>query len=311
MSGVSSRSPMYYLIANPAAGRARGGHALAAAQRALSVLGAVDSGVTTSAGDEARLVRDAIDRGVTTIAALGGDGTWSKVAAAIVAAESDCRFVPLAAGRGNDFAKSLGLPAADYPAMAALIAAGHDTRVDVGMVESTCFINAAGFGFDAAVVADSDRIRWLAGDALYLYASLRNLFGYAGLLANISPPQENDHALRLHLMLVVANGRHFGGSFVIAPDASLDDGQLDAITVGPANGMARVRLLAAAARGAHLSLPGVTSHRGASFVLRFAASPVYQLDGDLYRAGEQELNIRCIPRALRVATPSSGLPRSR
>lgn len=295
-----------YLIANPVAGRALGGRSIAAAQRALSVLGAVDSGVTASAGDEARLVRDALDRGVTTIAALGGDGTWSKVAAAIVAAGSDCRFVPLAAGRGNDFAKSLGLPAADYPAMAAIVAAGHAARVDVGMVESTCFINAVGFGFDAAVVADVGRIRWLSGEALYLYASLRNLFGYAGLLAGIRRPQESISPLRPHLMLVVANGRHFGGSFVIAPDASVDDGQLDAITVGPAGGWARVRLLAAAVNGAHLSLPGVTTDRGGSFVLRFATPPVYQLDGDLYRAREQELHVRCIPRALRVATPSPG-----
>ncbi len=271
----------------------------------------VDVRVTTHAGDEARLVRDALDRGVTTIAALGGDGTWSKVAAAIVAAGSACRFVPLAAGRGNDFAKSLGLPAADYPAMTAIVAAGHDTRVDVGMVESRCFINAAGFGFDAAVVADIDRIGWLSGEALYLFASLRNLFGYTGLLADLRLTTDQERALRLHLMLVIANGRHFGGSFLIAPDAAVDDGHLDAIAVGPASGWARIRLLAAAVSGKHLSMPGVTAHRDSAFVLRFGAPPVYQLDGDLYRAHSQELEVRCLPRVLRIVTPSSGVPKSR
>ena len=290
------------LIANPAAGRGLGARRLEAARLALEPLGA-DVRVTERAGDEARLAREAVNDGCTAVALLGGDGTWSNAARAIIRAGADCAIALLAAGTGSDFAKSVGAPATDFARTAALLADGVSRRVDAARVDDHPFINIAGFGFDASVVEAMDGVRWLRGDALYLYAALRQLFGYRGFRAAVDAPGEAPLALRPELALVVANGRHFGGAFTIAPNAALDDGRLDVIRIGPASPLRRLRLFAAATRGAHMRFAEVGERRGERFRLRFEAPPLFEADGELRRAAAAEVEIASLPGALRVVAP--------
>jgi diacylglycerol kinase (ATP) len=285
------------IIANPAAGRGRARRLIPSAHAAFSALGAVELRETTRAGDEARLVRDALDDGCRTIVALGGDGTWSKTAAAIVAARGDCALALLAGGTGNDLAKNLGLPARDPIATAHLIASGDERRIDVGFVDDRFFVNCAGFGFDAAVLAASVGRRWPRGDALYLACALEQILGYRGVEID-----DGDAGFRRHLLMVIANGARFGGSFRIAPGADLSDGALDIIGIGDASPLRRARLFAAAVRGTHLALPEVRTRRAADVRLRFREPPFYQVDGDLYRAAAAEVAVRCIPGALRIVS---------
>lgn len=294
-----------HLIVNPTAGRGRGARAFPAAARALAAIGSVAEHRTRAAGDERRLVREALDLGATTIAALGGDGTWSKVAAAMVEAGTSCRFLPLAAGTGNDLAKSLGLPAAAFPDMARIAADGADRLVDVGSVEDRLFVNAVGFGFDVAAVAVAERTPWLRGNALYLYAALNLLFRYRGVRASIRSGQSSPGDPGLLLGLVLANGRRFGGSFIIAPDARMDDGLLDLVTIADAPALRRVAILGAAGRGTHVTLAEVGARPTSGVVLLFDEPPMYQADGDLYLARSRTVDVRCVPRALRVVSPAS------
>ena len=292
------------LIANPAAGRGRGARLLPQARAALAPLGA-DVRVTERAGDEARLAREALDDGCTAIALLGGDGTWSNAAREVIRAGSDCAIALLAAGTGSDFAKSVGAPAHDFALTAQLLAGGATRLVDAARVDDHPFINVAGFGFDASVVAAMADVRWLRGNALYLYAALRELFGYAGFDAALHTGGscETAAASRPRLALVVANGRHFGGAFTIAPNASLDDGHLDVIDIGPAAPLRRLRIFAAATRGAHLGLAEVTEHRARHLVVRFEQPPLFEADGELRRAASAEVEIASLPAALRVVAP--------
>ena len=290
------------IIVNPASGRGRGARKLPAIRAAFMAAGISDLRVTASAGDESRLARQALDDGCTTVVAAGGDGTWSTVAG--VLSGSDCRLALVAAGTGNDFAKSLGVPAADPVEMARLVLAGTERRIDMGRVGSHRFLNIAGFGFDAAVTRAMLAVPWLTGDALYLYASVRQLFGFRGLEIAMTP--DDDPAFRNRLLLAICNGRRFGGSFVIAPNADIADGQLDAVAVGDANPLQRAALFAAATTGSHLRHPGVTESRATSFTLRFRAPPAFQADGELCQATDTELEVTCVPRALRVITSAAG-----
>lgn len=281
------------LIANPTAGRGRAARALPLARAAFRAAGA-DERLTTRAGDEARLVREALDDGIDTLAVLGGDGTWSKAAAALATAGADCRLLTLAAGTGNDFAKTLGVPARDYAAMARLAVDGADRRIDLGSVAGRLFLNVAGFGFTAAVIADTERIRWLRGDALYFHAALRQLFRYRGMTWCDDAGKE--HAL----VLAFANGHTFGGSFRIAPGADPADGLLDEIRIADASATRRARLFAAATSGRHVALPEVRERRGGRFMLRFAEPPAYEADGELLRAPARDVEVACVPGAVRV-----------
>ena len=295
------------LIVNPVAGRGRARRLLASARRAFAELVHGDVRLTARPGDEERLTREAIAAGCTTIVVLGGDGTWSKVAGALVEAGSRCRLLPLAAGTGNDFPKTLGLPASDFAAMARLAASGASRAIDVGSVEGRVFVNSVGFGFDVAALEVAARTPWLGGSALYAYAALNLLFRYRGVHAELldAPPGDAPPAFQHLLALVLANGPRFGGSFIIAPDAQLADGRLDAVSIRDASALRRIGLLAAVKRGRHTrGHVGVEARQLSRAWTRFPEAPLYEIDGELIRARSATLEIRCLPAALRVAAPA-------
>lgn len=232
----------------------------------------------------------------------GGDGTWGKCAVALARAGSPARMAFVAAGTGNDFAKNLRAPAKDIAAMAALVAQGGvERRVDLGRVGDAWFANVAGFGFDVAVLHVSQRIPLLRGPAVYVAAALRSLFGYPGLETRVDGLAAGHPApWQRRLMLVFANGKEFGGTFRIAPEARVDDGLLDAVVFDEFSRAGRVPLLLRAIRGTHASHPRVTYRQGARFVLECREAPWFELDGELHRAAGPTVEIASVPGALRV-----------
>jgi diacylglycerol kinase family enzyme len=184
--------------------------------------------------------------------------------------------------------------------MAALVAHGtREERVDLGSVDDQWFLNVAGFGFDVEVnIATADRRGWLRGDAVYIAAALRLLLSYRGFRA--AADVFGDTTPRLRMMLVVSNGRNFGGAFLIAPDASVDDGLLDFVSVGDVHRLARLPLFARALRGAHLAHSAVSARRAAHATVSFDAPPRFELDGDLHQAASAVVRVGVVPRALRV-----------
>jgi diacylglycerol kinase (ATP) len=101
-------------------------------------------------------------------------------------------------------------------------------------------------------------------------------------------------------MIVFANGRCFGGAFRIAPNAQLDDGALDCITIRDIAPWARVPLFANAIRGKHLASPHVVFRRSHTFQLQFEAPPLFETDGELQQAPGREVTVRVRPGALTV-----------
>jgi diacylglycerol kinase (ATP) len=285
------------LIVNPAAGRGRGARILSRVQAAFAKCSITDVRLTASAGDEARLVHDALGDGCETIAVLGGDGTWSKAASALARSGASARIAFLSAGTGNDFVKNLPAPSADPGAMARLVAGeGIERRIDMARVDDYWFLNVAGFAFDVAVIERAQRMTWVSGSTLYALAALRELSAYPGIDARVNSAT----ATTRHLLLALANGAHFGGAFHVAPGARVDDGMLDAIAITDAPLLARIGLLARAARGTHLSHPLVSATRAHRFTLTFAVPPVFDADGELRRAASSTVVVESCPAALSV-----------
>jgi diacylglycerol kinase (ATP) len=288
------------VIVNPAAGRGRGARTLPAVREAFAAVGVGDVRTTKAREDERAVARRAIDEGFTTLVAVGGDGTWGNVANAILASGADVRLALIAAGTGNDFAKTVGAPMNDIARTAQLaVQDATDVRVDVGKIEDQFFLNIAGFGFDIAVLEDIPGIPLLRGDAVYIVSALRQIVGYGGVEIDVSSAAAGRGTLR-HLMLVIANAKNFGGAFRIAPGASLSDGKLDAIAIYDAPALKRLVLFAAAAKGTHVRKPGVNVEQAATFSLKFAVPPAYETDGEYRQARSAELDVTCVPGALRV-----------
>lgn len=269
---------------------------------AFARYGITDFRATSKPGDESPLVHQALDDGVETIVAVGGDGTWGKCAVALAKAGSPARMSFVSAGTGNDFAKNLRAPSRDLRAMAELIASGgQERRVDLGRVDDAWFANVAGLGFDVAVLHATQRPGLLRGPSVYVVAALRELYAFHGLEARIQGMIGVDpQTMSRRLMLVIANGKAFGGAFRIAPNARVDDGRLDAVLFADGIRVGRLPLLARALAGRHLTHPAVSHTAGASFTITCRSRPWLELDGELHQAAGETVTVACVPAALRV-----------
>lgn len=288
------------LIVNPSAGRGRALKDLASITRAFAAHGIVDVRLTELPGDEIRLANGAMDHGIETIVAVGGDGTVAQISHAIVARRSGCRLGLVPVGTGNDFAKTIGALGLGFKALAALCAGQSVATVDVCRVDDWYFLNTCGFGIDPAVLAATRNVRWLRGNAVYIWATLGKLFSYGGIKVDVAGSTLKSAVPNPLMMLVVSNGPNLGGAFKIAPGASVCDGLFDVHYFGDARPARRFRLFVAALRGTHAKLPEVKFERRSSLVLRFAEPPEMEIDGELRTANGTEVAITCLAGALNV-----------
>jgi len=290
-----------HLLVNPAAGGGRAGHSIDRAYAALRTVGPVELVESTCAGDERRLAGEAHQARARALVVLGGDGSLSHAARGLIAARSATPLCVFAAGTGNDFAKSLGVPAHNFLAMARRLEAGTVRSIDAGEIDGVTFINAAGFGFDVDVLQrmrEPRRRPLLRGTPRYVVTALQQLFRYSGLHATV--PVLRDGASSHWLTVVFANGQWFGGAFHIAPAAHVSDGTLDLVGIADASPLTRAGLFARALRGKHLSHRAVHTQRGTAFVITFVEPPHFQADGELHQASGPSVSVRCLPQALRV-----------
>jgi diacylglycerol kinase (ATP) len=296
-----------YVVFNPHAGKGRGALFVKPVLDALHGDGALEHALTQQPGDEERLAAEAVGRGFDRVVAVGGDGTWSKVANGLLRANSErppekqavLGLIP--GGTGCDFGKSLGIPRDDLRRAAAIVRAGKTRAVDVGRVEGRHFLNICGFGYDVAVLESSWSVKYLEGEQLYLYCAVKQLASYPGFAVEAELDGVSLGRLDL-LMLIVANAKFFGGKFKIAPGADLGDVRLDVLRFGNMGLWKRLDIMQRLLRGVHEGASSVASGRAARLRLRFLGDepPAYETDGEWNRARSATLEIETLPAALRV-----------
>jgi len=290
---------------NPRAGRGTAAKLQPAAETAFAKAGIVDVLVTKAAGEEEMLTTRSIARGVRSFVILGGDGTCGQVANAILKSGVDCLLTVLPCGTGNDFAKTLGVNRFAPEQIADLVALGDAKKIDVGLTDGRYFLNSCGFGFDASVLEATSRVRFLKGDAVYIYSALRQLFTYRGVEVSVIGARGVSRGSML--MVTVSNGRWLGGAFKIAPQASVLDGKLDACFLGDSNVMQRMKLFLGAMRGTHIGMPSVSAVGIQDLTLTFPSNPLMELDGELRQAQSRTVNVKCVPRTLSVIAAPGAL----
>jgi YegS/Rv2252/BmrU family lipid kinase len=184
------------------------------------------------------LARDAAASGYRKFLAIGGDGTLNELLnGALGSGELEATDVTLGllpVGRGNDWARTHRIPV-EYLQAAALLARGIAVAHDVGIAESfekdvpqlRYFLNVAGVGFDAHVVARTPHVRW--GALSYLAAIPASFASYRARELALSA--EGQTLRSTVFVAFAALGRYCGGGMHIAPDAVTDDGMFDVVIV--------------------------------------------------------------------------------
>jgi YegS/Rv2252/BmrU family lipid kinase len=291
------------LIVNPSAGGGRALRVLPMAERALRDAGLRVRLEHTRDIEHARELGRAAGAAGEVAAALGGDGLVGAVADGLRETTGSDPARPggvlaiLPGGRGNDFARTLGIPR-DPADAAAAIANGRERAIDLGVCGERAFVGIASCGFDSDAnrIANATRV---PGDGAYLYGALRALASWRP--ARFELELDGEPLTHVGYSVAAANGRQYGGGMVLAPDSSLDDGQFDVVTVSDVPKRRFLRGLPRVFSGKHVLNDEVDVRRARE--LQIAADRPFTLYADGDPLAELPATVRTLPAAVRVIVP--------
>jgi len=273
---------------------------------------------TRKAGDAATLANEAARKSCAFIIACGGDGTVSEVANGILAAGKDVELGILPSGTGGDFRRSLEIPSHTRSA-ARILRTGKTRRIDVGRVTffdhsgkevTRYFLGVASCGLGTKVIERVKRggpdwlpesaPQWLGGRVSFGASLLQTAMNSEATRVAVEVDDARSRRLSV-VSLCIANARFFGGGMKIAPEAKLDDGQFDLISIGD---LSALKILSSAPKiyfGSHLSMSEVSHALAKKVVVR----PInrdqevhLEIDGELL--GRLPATFQIIPHGLRV-----------
>jgi YegS/Rv2252/BmrU family lipid kinase len=285
----------YTAVVNPAAGRGAGARVAAELVAALP-RGSVEVVAGRDGGHAGELARAAAAAG-RTVLAVGGDGHASTVAGAVARADGLLGIVPV--GRGNDFARQLGLPT-DAPGAAAVVTGGHERTVDVIDAAGRTVLGSVYTGVDSAaseIVATRPRV---PGGAVYRYAAVRALLTSrpAGFRLTLDGVEWAERGWSV----VVANSGWYGAGMHIVPSAEVDDGLLDVLMIRDSSRWTLLAALRQVYDGSHVGRADVEVRRARAVAVTADRPLPVHADGEPLASGSVTVTVR--PAALRVLVPS-------
>jgi diacylglycerol kinase (ATP) len=262
---------------------------------------------TTAPGIARRLATEAVTDGFDLIVAAGGDGTVNEVLNGIGDAPDGfarARLGVLPLGTVNVFARELKIPLRVERAWEILQSA-RETKIDLprvefsadGVLQKRYFCQLAGAGLDARAIELMDwRHKKQVGKLAYVIAGLKALCEKKPEIT----VRANGQTATGELVLV-GNGRFYGGSFAILPLADLRDGRLDICVLPRVNWTALLRSTPGLLlRG---KLPAsVAQHLSAeTFELTSETAAAFELDGEW--VGKLPVTFSIEREKLRVVVP--------
>ncbi len=270
----------FTFLVNPISGGGAAPGAVVPVARILREAGSTVD-VTYSPGPHAmvELVEAAVGRG-DVVVSVGGDGMLSSLAGLVSQRGGTLGVVP--AGRGNDFARMLGVP--DDPAGQARLLLDVEARpIDLlavdGLSGSRRLVAGSVYaGVDARAAEIVDGATWLPRRLQYPYAALRALATYQPGRYRVSV--DGDERAYAAATVVVANSAYYGSGMQIAPLASVADGRLDVVVIEAAGRLALMRSLPKVYDGAHVHLPEVTVLTGTRVEVRGSSRSPIRVGGD-------------------------------
>jgi diacylglycerol kinase (ATP) len=292
------------LVVNPTSGRGRGAAAGARVAARLRERGHdVEDLTSVTAEAAAKLAADAVLAGVDALVVVGGDGAVHLGVNAVAGTGTPLGIV--AAGSGNDVARSVGLPLhqplAATEVLLDALEAGATRPVDAvqytGDSASGWYAGVLAAGFDALVNERANGWGWPRGQMRYNLAIARELPVFRPRPYRLDVDGER---LELRAMLVaVANAPSYGGGMRVAPDAAVDDGLLDLVVLEPISTPEFVRVFPSVFSGRHVQHPRVSVRRARRVTVN-APGIVGYADGE--RLASLPLTCEAVPGALRVLT---------
>lgn len=263
---------------------------------------------TRCAGDASVLAAEAVAAGFSTIVAAGGDGTVNEVLNGLAGAQAGlnrARLAVLPLGTVNVFAKELGIP--EDPRIAwSHIRTGKERLLDLPEASFTAesrtirrhFIQLAGAGLDSRAIS---LMRWEEkkrfGRIAYGLAGLRAL---RGRLPRVEV-ELGDGRRDSGELVLLGNGRLYGGRWPMFPRADMTDGQVDILVVPRVNLLRVLGIVWSLQMGRFAEYGSVRHYQASRFTLRSDLPCEFELEGD--NVGFVPVSVAVRPQVLRVVVP--------
>lgn len=294
------------LIYNPTAGRGRHAELLPALIASLRRGGiAVAPHPSQAPGHATALAREA-SGSLDLVLAYGGDGTVREVAAGLLGTGATLGILP--GGTTNVLARAFALPL-DPRRAAALLGQLPSRELDVGLAGDEPFLMMISAGLDAHILGRIDpTLKRRFGRGAVVGQGLGDWwrYGYPSLEL-----RTGDRTLA-GSFIAICNIPLYGGQFVLAPNALLDDGLLDAVVVQRSGRRGTLRFaldLALARHQERADIAHVQLCEGVLSCPSLAGDPgaaTFQIDGDV-AAGRLPVEIRVSPHRIPVLAPLPGI----
>lgn len=252
--------------------------------------------------ERTRSLEDGVERALRAVDAgevpvvISGDGLVGAVGGAMAGADTPLGIIP--GGRGNDLARVLGIPG-DPAEAVAVLAAGETRRIDVGEANGERFLGIVSVGFDSECNRLANEVRFLRSNLVYVYSLFRTLLGWKPARFTIRAGEERTRISGYSVS--VANNSTFGGGMRIAPEAELDDGLFDIVTIGEVSKLRFVGNLPKVFKGTHVEEDDVRVFRAPR--LELTASRPFPVYADGEHLTDLPVSLRVLPRALGVLVP--------
>jgi YegS/Rv2252/BmrU family lipid kinase len=300
-----SQNLKWVFIINPIAGD---GYALSLTDKLKEMIRKysldADMVYTTGRGHATTLAKQYADDGYKYIIAVGGDGTFNEVATPLVS-NKDVITGIIGAGTANDFILITGFPGRFREEDWENFFKANVISMDVGRCNEKAFFLGIGIGFDAEVAAlnyDESGVEKPGGKQKYIGYILRILLFYKEkrmIILSGGKKTETDC-----FMNTIANGRRFGGGFLLTPKAIANDGLLDVCSIRKLSLPQRIRLLLKAAKGTHINDKTVNYYRTDKLSLEFPSEVPFHVDGELFFS--KNFEVSTLPGALNVIYNTEG-----
>jgi diacylglycerol kinase (ATP) len=146
-----------------------------------------------------------------------------------------------------------------------------------------------GIGFDGAIVHDLLGKKKLGGKASYLLSILKQIVGYHEKSCVL---QTQNETIREDCFLIsVANGKRYGGGFLVTPNATVTDELLDVNIIGKVSPIKRMRYLPVIEKGEHLNLEFVKYRKTDKIIIHSTSKLHAHMDGEYFQSDYFDIEI--------------------
>lgn len=293
-----NESRRFAILMNPASAGGKPLRLLPQVKQELDAAGAPHRVVETRDLPHAtHAARDAAEQGEVVVA-LGGDGLVGTLAGAL---RGTAPMGVLPGGRGNDFARAIGIPQ-DIPGACAVLTGGVRKALDLGDANGKAFACIASMGYDSEANRIANEARLVRGNLVYAYAAIRALLAWKPARFTVRL-DGREHRFEGYTV-AAANTGYYGGGMHMAPAADPSDGLLEVVFIEQVSKRRFLANLPKVFKGQHVEEDTVSVHRARE--VEIAANRPF----DVYADGEP---ITTLPATVRLTRGGLSViaPRSR